>query len=143
MIWPGVTRLPNFQEAFTPWPCRPPSSLLASDGVCPEAIDLLNRMLQLCPASRITALGATMHQFLAGGGSLAGAEAGDSVRFSGTPVVSKQFNSIRTTSKLPSLVLKRSRVSEYELHCEETFDSPDVAASPKRRRTASFMESSF
>jgi cyclin-dependent kinase 2 len=142
LIWPGVTRLPNYQEAFAPWPCSPPSSLLGVDGICPEAIDLLNRMLQLCPASRITALDATMHEFFMGGGSrlhvITAPEAGDNVGISGAPIdcKPKYFNRDNTAHDVPCFALKRSRVSEDCLFCEEILGCSDVT-SPKRRRTAS------
>ncbi len=64
--WPGVTQLPNFQTrtAFAQWPSRHASALIFSDNVSPQAVDLLNCMLQLCPQRRWAASEAlNMHAY--------------------------------------------------------------------------------
>jgi serine/threonine protein kinase len=65
--WPGVTHLPNFQDraAFVPsqWPSQHALAILFSDDVSPQAADLLNCMLQLCPQRRWTASEASMHAY--------------------------------------------------------------------------------
>ncbi len=64
--WPGVTNLPNFQDraVFAQWPSRHGSAILSSDDVSPQAADLLNCMVQLCPQNRWSASEAlNMHAF--------------------------------------------------------------------------------
>ncbi|EFA82107.1 p34-cdc2 protein [Heterostelium album PN500] len=60
-IWPGVTSLPDFLSTFPNWPGQPLNKTFPN--VEPNAIDLLNRMLQYEPSKRISAKAALLHPY--------------------------------------------------------------------------------
>lgn len=57
--WPGVSRLPDFREAFPRWPAQNIGSILPE--LEPEGVDLLLQMLRYNPADRISAKEALRH----------------------------------------------------------------------------------
>eukprot|EP00971_Amphidinium_carterae_P018717 369140-Amphidinium_carterae.1 len=65
-MWPGVTRLENFGQAFPNWR---PTHLSAVKGARPQlgeaGIELLQQLLQYHPPKRLTARRARSHRFLA------------------------------------------------------------------------------
>lgn len=63
-VWPGVSRLPDFQPSFPQWTARPLEKLVPDlDAV---GRDLLAKMLVFDPARRITARDAMCHPFFDG-----------------------------------------------------------------------------
>lgn len=57
--WPGVSRLPDYRDAFPKWSPKPLSSVCPA--LDPQALDLLSLLLAYNPARRITARDAMMH----------------------------------------------------------------------------------
>lgn len=60
-VWPGVTALPEFQSHFPAWAAQNLYELF--QGVDPEAIDLMAKMLTYDPARRISAKEALQHPY--------------------------------------------------------------------------------
>ncbi|XP_004516446.1 cell division control protein 2 homolog [Cicer arietinum] len=61
--WPGVSSICNFVEAFDP-PTKPKDLALKFPGIDPAGVDLVSKMLCLCPNSRISAQEAVNHPYL-------------------------------------------------------------------------------
>lgn len=57
--WPGVSRLPDFRDAFPRWPAQNLSGLLPD--LEPEGVDLLSQMLRYNPVDRVSAKEALRH----------------------------------------------------------------------------------
>ncbi|CAK9026416.1 Cyclin-dependent kinase 2 (Cell division protein kinase 2) [Durusdinium trenchii] len=60
-IWPGFEQLPNFSFPFPNWKQRPLTAHI--DGMDPDGLDLMTKMLTMNPAHRITAEDAMAHRF--------------------------------------------------------------------------------
>ncbi|KMZ61916.1 hypothetical protein ZOSMA_4G02060 [Zostera marina] len=60
-IWPGVTSLPDFKNAFPKWPAKNLATLVPN--LDPLGIDLLSKMLRMEPSKRITARNALEHEY--------------------------------------------------------------------------------
>ncbi len=63
-VWPGVTRLPDWNADFPVWPALNLSKFAPSIG--DAGVDLLEQFLALDPKNRISARDALSHPFLAG-----------------------------------------------------------------------------
>ena len=61
--WNGVSHLKDFQHLFPKWSPQPPATFIKIKD--PDASDLLEKMLNLNPAKRITGLSALNHKFFA------------------------------------------------------------------------------
>ncbi|KAI8421351.1 hypothetical protein MSG28_008363 [Choristoneura fumiferana] len=61
-LWARARRLPDFRAAFPRWPPRPPRALLPD--ASPAAGDLLDKLLRLDPAERLSARAAALHPAL-------------------------------------------------------------------------------
>eukprot|EP00937_MAST-01D_sp_MAST-1D-sp2_P004337 g4337.t1 len=63
-VWPGVEELPDFAVTFPKWPVRAISTLIKKDNMlCPEGLDLLQKMLHFDPSKRISAKAAMEHPY--------------------------------------------------------------------------------
>lgn len=61
-VWARARRLPDFRAAFPRWPARAPHTLLP--GAPPAAAALLDGLLRLDPARRLSARAAAAHPAL-------------------------------------------------------------------------------
>ncbi len=66
-VWPGVTRLQDWNPDFPVWPTLNLTKFVPSIG--DSGIDLLEQFLALDPKNRISARDALAHPFLAGVGN--------------------------------------------------------------------------
>ncbi|CAG5125082.1 unnamed protein product [Candidula unifasciata] len=64
IMWPGVTSLPDYKSTFPKWPVKDVKSLTPT--LCPEGIDLLQKMLTYEPSKRISAKTALLHPYFLG-----------------------------------------------------------------------------
>jgi cyclin-dependent kinase 3 len=63
-LWPGVSRLPDFQNAFPRWAPQDMKALIPTMDA--QGLDLIARMLRYDPAERISAADALSHPWFAG-----------------------------------------------------------------------------
>ncbi|KAL4228943.1 Cyclin-dependent kinase 3 [Mactra antiquata] len=64
IVWPGVTRLPDFKSSFPKWPQQSLESVLRN--LCPDGLDLLTKMMKYEPSQRISAKSALTHSYFSG-----------------------------------------------------------------------------
>lgn len=63
-VWPGVTKLQDWNPSFPVWP--PTSLNKYSTSIGDSGVDLMEQLLALDPKNRISAREALNHPFLAG-----------------------------------------------------------------------------
>jgi serine/threonine protein kinase len=61
LVWPGVSKFPNYKEKFPQWTPQPLSTIVP--GASPLALDLLQKMLIYEPSQRISARAALNHPY--------------------------------------------------------------------------------
>jgi len=62
--WPGVTSLPDWNESFPVWPSLRLNAFVPN--LCPDGLDLVERLLTLDPKLRFSACDALRHPFITG-----------------------------------------------------------------------------